>query len=192
MQALFISYRRSDSEAYTGRVYDRLTLQFGKDTVFKDVDSIPLGTDFRTHLNAVVSQCQAVLAVVGPHWLEARDDSGARRLENRDDFVRIELEAALARGIPLIPVLVAGAAMPTAPQLPESLAAFAFRQGTAVRPDPDFHRDMDRLLASLQPLLGGAPAAAPAEAAAHTREGRDRHDAAQQPAAQPPRPHRPQ
>ena len=171
MQALFISYRRSDSEAYTGRLYDRLTLQFGKDTVFKDVDSIPLGTDFRTHLNAVVSQCRAVLAVVGPYWLEARDESGERRLEDRDDFVRIELEAALARGIPLIPVLVAGAAMPTSAQLPETLAAFAYRQGTAVRPDPDFHRDMDRLLASLQPLLeDAAAAAAPDEPAARPRE----------------------
>ncbi|MBS0366306.1 MAG: TIR domain-containing protein [Proteobacteria bacterium] len=165
MQPLFISYRRSDSEAYTGRLYDRLVVQFGKDAIFKDVDSIPLGIDFRSHLSAVVSQCRAVLAVVGPHWLEARDESGARRLDNRDDFVRIELEAALAREVPLIPVLVSGAVMPTAPQLPESLADFAFRQGTAVRPDPDFHRDVDRLLAFLQPLVGGSaviPAGAPA------------------------------
>jgi predicted ATPase len=161
MQAFFISYRHSDSEAYTGRLYDRLVSQFGKEAVFKDVDSIPLGTDFRSHLNLVVGQCQAVLAVVGAGWLDVRDENGMRRLENRDDFVRIELEAALARGVPLIPVLVSGAVMPTAAQLPQSLAEFAYRQGTAVRPDPDFHRDMDRLVASLQGLLptGGAPAA---------------------------------
>jgi predicted ATPase len=158
MQSLFISYRRSDSDAYTGRLYDRLVATFGKDSVFKDVDSIPLGIDFRSHLNLVVSQCRAVLAVVGTQWLDVRDERGARRLEDRDDFVRIELEAALARGVPLIPVLVSGALMPTAAQLPETLSGFAFRQGTVVRPDPDFHRDMDRLVSSLQVLLadGGA------------------------------------
>ena len=74
----FISYRRSDSEAYTGRLYDRLASQFGKDEVFKDVDSIPLGSDFRAYLNSVVSECRAVLVVVGRQWLEARDETGAR------------------------------------------------------------------------------------------------------------------
>ena len=158
MQSFFISYRRSDSEAYTGRLYDRLASQFGKDEVFKDVDSIPLGSDFRAYLNTVVSGCRAVLVVVGRHWLEARDEGGTRRLDSRDDFVRIEIETALTRGVPVIPVLVAGALMPTAAQLPETLAAFAFRQGTAVRPDPDFHRDMDRLVASLMPLVASSSA----------------------------------
>jgi predicted ATPase len=153
MHGLFISYRRSDSEAYTGRLYDRLVSQFGKDEVFKDVDAIPIGADFRTHLNTVVGQCRAVLAIVGAHWTDARDEAGARRLENHDDVVRIELEAALARGIPVIPVLVSGAAMPTEAQLPGSLAAFAYRHATPVRPDPDFHPDMDRLVAALKPLV---------------------------------------
>ncbi len=169
MQSFFISYRHSDSEAYTGRLYDRLVSEFGKDAVFKDVDSIPLGTDFRSHLNLVVGQCHAVLAVVGTGWLDVRDEGGQRRLESGDDFVRIELEAALARGVPLIPVLVSGAVMPTAGQLPHSLAEFAYRQGTAVRPDPDFHRDMDRLVASLQALLPGGGAAPVAPAATEPR-----------------------
>ena len=170
MQSFFISYRRSDSAAYTGRLYERLASQFGRDEVFKDVDSIPLGSDFRTYLNTVVSECRAVLVIVGQHWLEARDDSGARRLDSRDDFVRIEIETALARGVPVIPVLVAGASMPTSEQLPESLAAFAFRQGTAVRPDPDFHRDMDRLVASLMPLARNGADSGSA-AGAHTPDG---------------------
>jgi tetratricopeptide (TPR) repeat protein len=149
MSGLFISYRRSDSEAYAGRLYDRLVAEFGKDQVFKDVDSIPVGADFRTHLHAVIAECRAVLAIVGTHWTDARDERDIRRLEDRDDFVRIELEMALARGIPVIPVLVSGATMPSEAQLPASLAAFAYRQSIQVRPDPDFHRDVDRLLASL-------------------------------------------
>lgn len=170
MHPLFISYRRSDSEAYTGRVYDRLVQQFGREQVFKDVDAIPLGMDFRTHLRSVIANCRAVVAVIGTHWLNACDASGARRLESGDDFVRIELEAALARGIPVIPVLVSGAAMPAAQELPEELAAFAYRQCIAVRPDPDFHRDVDRLIGSLQGVLaadaapaGGAVMRAPPE-----------------------------
>src|SRR5476649_137833 len=99
MHGLFVSYRRSDSADATGRIYDRLVSELGKDKVFKDVDSIPLGADFRAHLNAVVSGCQAVLAVVGPRWLDARNEAGVRRLDDADDFVRIELEAALARDL---------------------------------------------------------------------------------------------
>jgi serine/threonine-protein kinase len=153
LQGIFISYRRSDSPDATGRIYDRLASHFGKETIFKDVDSIPLGADFRAHLNHVLSQCQAVLVIVGSQWTDARDGAGARRLDNPDDFVRIELEAALVRGVPVIPVLVANATMPREGHLPQSLAPFAYRQAIAVRPDPDFHRDMDRLVASLQAML---------------------------------------
>ena len=182
MPGLFISYRRSDSEAYAGRLYDRLAAEFGKNRVFKDVDSIPVGADFRTHLHAIIAECEAVLAIVGTHWVDARDERNVRRLENGDDFVRIELEMALARGVPVIPVLVSGATMPSEAQLPASLAAFAYRQATQVRPDPDFHRDVDRLLASLPPMapVGPAPdSSAPSElvtrdfpAARHTRTPR--------------------
>jgi len=155
MHGIFISYRRSDSEAYAGRVYDRLVSQFGKDEVFKDVDSMPMGVDFRKTLNSVIGRCQAVLVVVGPNWTNTRDPTGSRRLDNPDDFVRIELEAALAREIAVVPLLVAGAAMPDPAQLPGNLAAFAFRHATQVRPDPDFHHDMDRVIAALQPLIAG-------------------------------------
>ena len=150
MSGIFLSYRRSDSTDTTGRIYDRLVSDLGKESVFKDVDSIPLGTDFRTQLNHVLGRCQAVLVVVGVRWLEAQNAAGMRRLDDPDDFVRLALEAALARGIPVIPVLVAHATMPTEAQLPPSLVPFAYRQATVVRPDPNFHRDMDRLIAALR------------------------------------------
>ena len=152
MPGIFISYRRSDSTDATGRIHDRLLSEFGRGKVFKDVDSIPIGTDFRGHLTDVLKQCRVVIVVVGAGWIDAKSTSNKRRLEDPEDFVRIELEAALARDIPVIPVLVGNATMPTETQLPTSLAAFAFRQATVVRPDPDFHRDMDRLIKALTGL----------------------------------------
>ncbi|HTY93619.1 MAG TPA: toll/interleukin-1 receptor domain-containing protein, partial [Steroidobacteraceae bacterium] len=97
MPGIFISYRRSDNPDAVGRLYDRLVAEFGKSKVFKDVDSIPLGQDFREHLNDIVGRCAAVLAIIGPRWTDIRDEAGRKRLEDPDDFVRIELEAALAR-----------------------------------------------------------------------------------------------
>ena len=150
MSGIFISYRRSDSPDATGRIYDRLLGEFGKAQVFKDVDSIPLGRDFRGHLNDIVGNCGVMLAIVGPHWMGARNAAGQRRLEDPDDFVRIELETALARDIPVVPVLVAHAQLPLASDLPGSLASLVFRQSIEVRPDPDFHNDATRLVTALQ------------------------------------------
>ena len=163
MSGIFISYRRSDSPDATGRIYDRLVSEFGKAQVFKDVDSIPLGRDFRGHLNTIVSECGVMLAIIGPRWTDASSEAGQRRLEDPDDFVRIELEAALARDIPVVPVLVGLAQIPVASELPASLASMAFRQSIAVRPDPDFHNDATRLVTSLRGILD--PAAAEAEQA---------------------------
>ncbi len=166
MSGIFISYRRSDSPDATGRIYDRLVAEFGKAQVFKDVDSIPLGRDFRGHLNDIVGNCGVMLAIVGPHWTEARNAAGQRRLEDPDDFVRIELETALARDIPVVPVLVGHAPLPTASELPGSLGSLVFRQSIEVRPDPDFHNDATRLVTALRTILDpAAVAAAAAEAA---------------------------
>jgi Tol biopolymer transport system component len=165
LSGIFISYRRSDSPDATGRIYDRLVSEFGKTRVFKDVDSIPLGQDFRGHLNSIVSECGVVLAIIGPRWTDASSKAGQRRLEDPDDFVRIELEAALARDIPVVPVLVAHAPMPLASELPASLALMAFRQSIEVRPDPDFHNDATRLVTSLRAILDPAAAAKQAAAA---------------------------
>ena len=161
MSKIFISYRRSDSEYVTGWIYDRLTTEFGKDEIFKDVDNIPLGVDFRTHLDQAISQCKICLCVIGQDWLDARDNEGNRRLELDQDFVRIELESALSRNIPVIPLLVRGARMPSPQQLPQSLQALAFRNGTVVRSAPDFHRDMDRLIAGIDQHFDNPPQPAP-------------------------------
>jgi len=117
------------------------------------VDSIPLGQDFRGHLNGIIGGCVAVLAIIGPKWIDTRNNAGTRRLEDPDDFVRIELEAALSRDIPVVPVLVGHAPMPGIPDLPPSLESMAYRQSIEVRPDPDFHNDATRLVAALRAIV---------------------------------------
>ena len=143
---IFISYRRNDSADVTGRIYDRLLYSFGKDAIFKDVDSIPFGVNFRTYLNDIIEKSKILLVVIGPRWLSITDDQGGRRLDDPADFVRIEIEAALKRKIMIVPLLVSGASMPNASQLPTSLEELAFYNGIQIRPDPDFHKDMSRLI----------------------------------------------
>lgn len=143
---LFISYRREDSADVTGRIYDHLVASFGEAAVFKDVDSIPLGVDFRTHLQSVVGQCRVVLVVIGRGWAEARVGDGGRRIDLADDFVRLEIEAALSRGVAVVPLLVQGATMPAPDELPEPIRPLAFRQGTPIKRDPDFRADVERLV----------------------------------------------
>src|SRR5213595_1408766 len=125
MPKIFISYRREDSEHIAGRLHDRLNTYFGRDAVFMDIDTIPFGVDFRKHLDEAVGQCDILLAVIGEGWLEVRHKDGPRlgqrRLDDATDFVRIEIGSALARGIPVIPVLVGKAVMPGEQELPEGL-----------------------------------------------------------------------
>jgi hypothetical protein len=151
---VFISYRRADSIDVTGRIYDRLVGHFGAAAIFKDVDSIPFGIDFKEHLEQAVGKCEIFLAVIGDKWLEATDALQNNRLQDPRDFVRIELEAALQRNIPVIPLLVRGASMPTEEKLPPSLGKLAYRNAMPIRPDPDFHRDMDRLIAAISNYSG--------------------------------------
>ena len=150
---IFISYRRSDSADVAGRIYDRLVEHFGEGTVFQDVEDIPLGMDFSEHIHAVVSKCDAFLAIIGPKWLDAVDNEGGRRLDNPADNVRIEIESGLIRKIPLIPILVSGASMPREEALPETLRKLAYRNATPVRPNPDFRPDMTRLVEGLERLF---------------------------------------
>jgi hypothetical protein len=146
---IFISYRRADSADVTGRIYDRLAAHFGESAIFKDVDSIPAGIDFKEHLEKAVGRCKIFLVVIGDKWLEIADSLHDNRLQDPRDFVRIEIEAALNRNILIIPLLVRGAAMPAEEKLPSSLRKLVYRNGIPVRPDPDFHRDMDRLIAAI-------------------------------------------
>jgi hypothetical protein len=150
---IFISYRRSDSADVTGRIYDRLVNHFGEGNVFQDVEDIPLGMDFAEFIQEVVGKCDAFLAIIGDEWLGATEHAGDRRLDNSADNVRIEIESALKRQIPLIPVLVRAAEMPAAEALPESLRKLATRNAIRVRPNPDFRPDMTRLIEGLETLF---------------------------------------
>jgi hypothetical protein len=152
--AVFISYRRADSADVTGRIYDRLLLHFGRASVFKDVDSIPLGADFRQHLSSAVGQCRVVLAIIGRSWLAAEPGAPQRRIDDPRDLVGIEIASALERNVVVIPVLVQGATMPSTADLPSSLQALAYRNAIAVRPDPDFHQDVARLIKGIEAHLG--------------------------------------
>lgn len=143
---VFVSYRRDDSRLWTERLCDRLLPHFGSDALFKDVDSIPLGADFRSKLSAALATCDVLLAIIGDTWLTITDSSGGRRIDDENDFVRIEIETALQRSLLVIPVLVNGAKMPAPEALPRSVQPLAFCQGAVLRNDPDFHRDVDRLV----------------------------------------------
>lgn len=155
MPRIFISYRRADSQTITGRIYDRLVTAFGPENVFKDVQDIKPGSDFRGALKEAVGSCDVLLVVIGKDWLTSADSHGNRRLDNPGDFVRIEIETGLQRDkVLVVPVLIDKASMPSASDLPVELHELAFKQAVDVREDPDFHLDMTRLLDHLK---DGAP-----------------------------------
>ncbi|MFO0798111.1 MAG: toll/interleukin-1 receptor domain-containing protein [Gemmataceae bacterium] len=158
MSDVFLSYRRSDSSDVVGRIFDHLKTRFGAGVVFKDVESIPLGDDFRTVIADAVGRCKVLLVVIGDGWLAARDGGGNRRLDDPADFVHLEVATALARGIPVIPVLVEHTTMPGEADLPPALKPLAHRNATPVRPDPDFHPDIDRLSSRIATFTGGPKA----------------------------------
>jgi hypothetical protein len=150
-KSIFVNYRRADSEDVVGRIYDRLIVDFGKGSVFKDVEDILPGVDFRRVLEYEVSCTDVMLVVIGPDWLNRENK---RRLHDPNDFVRFEIETALKRDIPVIPVLVRRRArLPQARHLPASLRDLVYRHAVSVRPDPDFHRDMDRLIEGIIALF---------------------------------------
>jgi hypothetical protein len=141
---IFINYRRDDSIGTAGRLHDRLAQTFGRKNLFMDVDHIPAGVDFLEYLNSQVAACDVFLAVIGPNWLDAKDDDGRRRFDNPDDFVTIEIAAALARKIRVIPVLVDSARTPKADKLPDSVKPLVRRNAVEVR-NPHFGRDAEAL-----------------------------------------------
>ncbi len=154
---IFISYRRDDAAGEAGRLADHLSRRFGAGAVFLDIETIDPGTDFVSVLQTTLQQTAAVLVVIGTRWISLRGASGTRRLDDEKDFVRLEVEKALGRGIPVVPVLVQGAPLPRAEDLPPSIAALATRQ-TAVIEHSEFHADADRLCDRLEAMLGGRPA----------------------------------
>jgi len=176
MGAVFISYRRGDSEGQARALSIELGELIGKDSVFMDVDSIALGRDFRQILQERLQACDIMLALIGPGWLDARDAAGNRRLDSPSDFVRQEIAAALRRNIPVTPVLLQGAPMPPTERLPDELKDLAFRNGfelSHTRWDSDVKEMLKRLglgapapsvAAPAPATLASAPPATPAPA----------------------------
>lgn len=153
---IFVSYRRSDVGGYAGRLHDALVDRLGPAGVFFDVSAIDAGRDFATEIDAALAGSDAVLAVIGPGWVTAAGPDGVQRLSRPDDFVRTELLRGLASNIPVVPVLVGGATLPAAAELPAELAELVDRQAVTIR-DEAFRRDVDDLLRGLR----GRPAETP-------------------------------
>jgi TIR domain len=157
---IFISYRRADASWPALWLADRLGHQFGTAVVFQDVDSIRPGDDFAAEIEAAVGACSVLLAVIGPQWLAAEGD--ARRLDDPQDWVRLEIEAAMKREIRIIPVLVDGARMPSAGQLPPSLRDLARRQAVTLSPESlDTRRLVSVLETALPPPAPALPTPSP-------------------------------
>lgn len=147
---IFISYRRNDSQYIADRIRQAAAREFGDENIFKDIEGIKPGEKFPEVIKRQVGRCDCVLAVIGDRWLTTTTEDGGRRLDDPSDWVRIELEEAMERGLPIIPLLVNGAKMPAPPELPPSLTKLPTYHGIAVRPDPDFAHDMERLIEGLK------------------------------------------
>jgi hypothetical protein len=148
---IFISYRRSDSASPVLAIHQWLLREFGSALLFMDVDSIPLGAKFNKVLRDAVGNCDVLLAVIGREWVDVRGGDGKRRLDDLNDYVRIEIAAALRRHIPVIPILIDDAEMPKAAELPKSLRKVVDYQGLPVR-HATFRSDMDALVRGIKAL----------------------------------------
>ena len=160
MRAIFISYRRDDSEGQAGRLYDDLARRFGENTVFMDVAGIEPGLDFRRVIDQHVASCGVLLAMIGPAWIDVKNETGQRRLDDPMDFVRLETASALARDIIVIPVLVHGAKMPREDQLPDDLKDLAYRNGLELT-HARWDSDVEILIKALDRYLGDLASALP-------------------------------
>jgi hypothetical protein len=156
-QRIFISYRRDDSRGYAGRLQGDLSRRYSDEHVFRDIE-IPPGADFGEYITGLVDKCNVVLAIIGPGWLDARDREGERRIDKPDDWVRLEIERALARdGVEVIPVLVDGARLPPREELPESLLALRRRNAFELS-DRRWDYDVAQLGEHLDRVLRGTSA----------------------------------
>ncbi len=153
---IFISYRRDDSSGDAGRLYDHLIAHFGKQMVFRDIDTIAPGSDFVRRIEDAVGACQVFLVLIGRSWLTTTGPDGRRRLENPADFVRLELTAALRQGIRMIPLLVQDAQMPRPQELPEPLQELARRNAIKLS-DDRWGYDVSRLVAAIEQSVKPQP-----------------------------------
>jgi hypothetical protein len=152
MARIFINYRRDDTQGVAGRLFDHLAAKYSRSELFMDVDAMRPGIDFAKQLDTQVSQCHVLLAVIGPHWLDAHDQAGHRRLDNDRDYVRVELASALKRDIAVIPILVDGAVMPSEDNLSEDLRPLARRHGLELR-HTRFNADADAIMHALEAVV---------------------------------------
>lgn len=152
MPKLTISYRRADTIAIAGRIYDRLASRYGKESVFIDIDAIPVGVDFREYIAETLRETDVFIALIGPTWI-GKDEYGNVRIADEDDPVRVEVEAALRLGKRIMPVLIEPGVMPKPSELPESLAELCYLNAAQLDMGRDFNSHMDRLIASLDALL---------------------------------------
>ena len=152
MASIFISYRREDTGGHAGRLLDRLTSRFGDEPVFMDVQDIRPGRNFQTTIDETLASCDCVLVVMGPRWLTTVRE----RATLPEDYVRYEIAAALKRDVPVIPVLVGGARMPSAAELPDDLRPLSLRHAIEVR-DERFEDDVERLAEAIRESAGTGP-----------------------------------
>jgi hypothetical protein len=164
LRTIFISYRRDDSEGEAGRLSGDLAQTFQEESVFMDVNAIQPGRDFRKAIDESIHKCSVLLAVLGRDWLELKDASGQRRLDDETDFVRLEIASALQRDIPVVPVLVRGARMPRAEQLPADLRELAYRNAVELT-HARWKSDVQVLIQALRPYLEASAEAAPLQVA---------------------------
>jgi hypothetical protein len=152
MAGIFINYRRDDAPGIAGRLFDYLATKFSRDDLFMDVDAMKPGMDFAKQLDHQVAQCRVLLAVIGPHWFDAKDKSGARRLDSAKDYVRVELASALERDIAVIPILVDGAVLPAEDSLSDDLKPPARRHALELR-HTRFAADAEAIVHALEPVV---------------------------------------
>jgi TIR domain len=152
MTKITVSYRRSDSDAITGRIVDRLVAHYGADSVFRDIDNIPPGIDYRKYISGALASTDILLAIVGPKWAGKTLD-GNTRIQQVSDLVRIEVEMALRKDISVVPVLLGNATMPQPSDLPDGLQDFAYRNAAKVDALEDFDDHVARLIRNLDRLL---------------------------------------
>jgi hypothetical protein len=170
MTKITISYRRGDSMDITGRIFDRLTSRYGRDAVFRDIDNIPPGLDFREQIRASIDGSDVLMAVVGPRWMGG-DRHGQPRIRAETDYVRVEVEAALNRHIPVIPLLVGGADMPEPSKLPDDIREFAYRNAVQIDSGRDFDHHMNGLIRATDKILFSAVPTQPSVPEASTISG---------------------
>ncbi|HEX4749118.1 MAG TPA: toll/interleukin-1 receptor domain-containing protein [Bryobacteraceae bacterium] len=154
MPGVFISYRREDSSGYAGRLFDILSSHFGRQNTFMDLDTIQGGDDFPAVIEEKIRVSDVLVAVIGTKWVTVTEENGTRRLDNPHDFVRLEIGKALERGIRVIPLLVGGAAMPHAEDLPIEIRPLCEREAVEIG-DAHFHSDTDQLVDLLHKTLHG-------------------------------------